>query len=53
MALEKTSSTVLRIAGRTIGSVTRRKVFHRGVFRIVAASSRLASMFRKMPPIMM
>ena len=53
MALENTSSTVDRMAGLTIGIVTRRNVFQRGVFRIVAASSRFASMLRKMPPIRM
>ena len=50
MALENTSRIVERMAGRTIGSVTRVMIFHLGVFRIVAASSRLASMLRKIPP---
>jgi hypothetical protein len=38
------------IAGFTMGSVTLNMVFHFGVSRMVAASSRLASMLRKMPP---
>ena len=50
MALPNTRSTVDRIAGFTIGRVIRNMVFHFGVSRMVAASSRLASMLRKMPP---
>ena len=52
-ALPKTSRMVDRIAGLTIGSVMRNMVFHLGVSRMVAASSRFASMLRKIPPIRM
>ena len=53
MALPNTRRIVERIAGFTIGSVMRNIVFHFGVSRIVAASSRFASIFRKIPPIRM
>ena len=39
------------MAGFTMGRVTRNIIFHFGVSRMVAASSRFASIFRKMPPI--
>ena len=47
----KTRRIVLRIAGLIIGSVIRNRIFHFGVSRIVAASSRFASIFLKIPPI--
>ena len=50
MELPKTSRMVDRMAGFTIGRVILHMVFHLGVSRMVAASSRLASMLRKMPP---
>ena len=53
MLLEKTSSTVETSAGSTMGSVTLRRILKRLAFRTVAASSRLASMLRRMPPIRM
>ena len=53
MALPKTRRIVDKIAGFTIGSVMRNMVFHLGVSRMVAASSKFASMLRKMPPIRM
>ena len=52
MALPNTSSMVDRMAGLIMGSVTLVIIFHFGVSRIVAASSRFASIFRKIPPIM-
>ena len=51
MELPNTSRMVDRMAGLTMGRVTRNMIFHLGVSRMVAASSRLASMFRKIPPI--
>ena len=51
MAPPNTRRRVERIAGFTIGRVMRNIVFHFGVSRMVAASSRLASMFLKIPPI--
>ena len=42
---------VLSMAGFTMGRVMRQMMRGRLVLRIVAASSRLASMFRRMPPI--
>ena len=39
------------MAGRTMGRVMRVMMRQRGVRRMVAASSRLASMLRRMPPI--
>ena len=51
--LEKTSKMVEIIAGATIGIVMRLKILNLLAFKIVAASSRLASMFLKMPPIKM
>ena len=53
MELPNTSRMVERMAGLTMGSVILNMVFHLGVSRIVAASSRLASMLRKIPPIRM
>ena len=50
MALPNTSRMVDKMAGLTMGRVTRHMIFHLGVSKIVAASSRLASMLRKMPP---
>ena len=50
IALENTSKIVLSIAGFTRGNVIRKIVFQCGVLRIVAASSKFASMFRKIPP---
>ena len=49
--LEKTSKIVEIIAGATIGIVMRLKILNLLAFKIVAASSRLASMFLKIPPI--
>ena len=48
--LANTSKNVLSIAGATIGSVILVKILLLGVFNIVAASSKLASMFFKIPP---
>ena len=53
MALPNTNRIVERIAGFTKGSVTRNMVFNLGVSKIAAASSRLASILRKMLPINM
>ena len=53
MAFEKTSKTVDRIAGVIIGTVIFQKIFRFGVFKMVAASSRLLSMFWKTAPIIM
>ena len=53
MELPKTSRMVERMAGLTMGRVMRHMMRHLGVSRMVAASSRLASMLRKMPPIRM
>ena len=38
------------MAGVSIGMVTLKKVFHFGMFKMVAASSKLASIFLKTPP---
>ena len=46
-------STTLKRAGFKIGIVTFVKIFHLGIFKIVAASSRFASILRKIPPIKM
>ena len=51
MALPNTRSMVDKIAGFTMGKVIRNMVFHFGVSRIVAASSKLESILRKIPPI--
>ena len=53
MVLENTSSTVENRAGITMGSVILRKILPRPARRIVAASSRFASMLRRVPPIRM
>ena len=53
MELANTSKTVDIIAGATIGKVILPTIFNRDAFKIVAASSRFASMFRSMPPINM
>ena len=53
MELPNTSKMVDKMAGLTMGSVILHMVFHLGVSRMVAASSRLASIFRKMPPMRM
>ena len=39
------------MAGFKIGIVILVKIFQRGIFKIVAASSKLASIFLKIPPI--
>ena len=48
--LEKISRKVERMAGMTIGMVTRRMIVARLALRIVALSSSVASMFLRMPP---
>ena len=53
MLLEKTSRTVETRAGMTIGSVTRRRILNLLALSTVAASSRLASMLRRIPPMRM
>ena len=53
MELANTSRKVDIMAGFTIGSVMHQIMRARLVRRIVAASSRLASMFLSMPPIRM
>ena len=53
MELENTKSTVLTSAGSTMGSVIRRSILKRLALSTVAASSRLASMLRRMPPMRM
>ena len=50
MELAKTSRKVDIMAGFTIGSVMHQTMRKRLVRRIVAASSRLASIFRSMAP---
>ena len=53
MLLEKTRSTVDMRAGVTIGSVILLSILNREALRTVAASSRFASMLRKIPPMSM
>ena len=51
IADEKTSKIVENNAGLSIGIVTLVNLFQRGIFKIVAASSRLLSIFLRTPPI--
>ncbi len=49
----KTNKIVEIIAGATIGRVILLKILNLEALRIIAASSRLASIFLKIPPIKM
>ena len=50
MELANTSRKVESMAGFTMGMVMRLMMRQRGVLRMVAASSRFASILRRMPP---
>ena len=51
LELANTNNTVDSNAGITIGSVILLKILNLEAFKIVAASSKLASIFLKIPPI--
>ena len=53
MELAKVSRNAENMAGITMGSVTLRMIFMRLALSSIAASSRFASIFCKIPPIRM